>query len=734
MAAESPIQASRRSQPEDATLKNELRVRVAQDLSDEALTSEHRSRLVESATAALDEHWSDIAPVASDIARLERLIAEADVRPIHFWSKVLVNLKSMLRRIPWWQSVIIVYGVVATVLTAFFFRYTAYVSVPMEATLVALNVGATVVILSTRLSLALDRSKKSDALSVELSRRSSQLKDLLASAVYGPARAQATPRTTMDPTEDEIAFLPAEAPSPKAAPGEIIGTEAETRLAAALSRRNGAAVGLAGPRGVGKTALAQRFTTHRSDGQAIGILVAAPVAYDVPLFLHAVLKELCIAVLGREEPHRTRSSARAKVALWWLAVTAPALAGMIVGAALIVGQITGYDLRHHRVVFGALVIAAGFFLSLCTALVLPERVGVWDNEATGRARELRQRIEYTQKYTMGGEVSATVQGVGMKRTTAQELSRLPITEVDIPRELATLVQSAGRLVIIAIDELDKMRQDDDAIGFLNRLKVLFPTPGCSFIVSVSESAWARFEQRGLPFRDAFDSSLDDVIRVDLLRPVESRDVLRGRNSQITDLQALVCHCLSGGLPRDLLRAARDLAHEASRSTTRDLPTVLASFLRMEVATKTRAAEFRIRSYASCPLIEPALNYVAMWRDRWDSMPECDAMLRRVPPRQAEAERLTINGAEALQREQDVAILHTVRETFAPSGPLTRLLVHKTFDDPIVSQGIAGVAVARDLLSRDPADTWTTLNTARSVLGLVDLGRWTEPSASTTAGT
>ncbi|MGH3402833.1 MAG: hypothetical protein ACRDRJ_10080 [Streptosporangiaceae bacterium] len=160
------------------------------------------------------------------------------------------------------------------------------------------------------------------------------------------------------------------------------------------------------------------------------------------------------------------------------------------------------------------------------------------------------------------------------------------------------VAGEGWRVIIAIDELDKMGDDTEAMKFLNHIKVLFPIHDCSFIVSVSEDAWARYESRGIPLRDTFDSSFDEVVLVEMMRPLESRDFLKRRSNSITDTQALLCHCLAGGLPRDLLRAVRLLARMAGKvqgsETTRPpgLEEVLAALLQEDLEAKLRAFDIR----------------------------------------------------------------------------------------------------------------------------------------------
>jgi hypothetical protein len=126
--------------------------------------------------------------------------------------------------------------------------------------------------------------------------------------------------------------------------------------------------------------------------------------------------------------------------------------------------------------------------------------------------------------------------------------------------LVAMIRGAGMSLIIGIDELDKMVDDHGAEEFFTRLKVLFPIPQCSFVLTVSTHAWSHFALRGLPVRDVFDSSLDAVVTVSPLRLRDSRRLLRRRYAGITDSQTLLCHLASGGLPRDLLRVARDLCN------------------------------------------------------------------------------------------------------------------------------------------------------------------------------
>ena len=117
----------------------------------------------------------------------------------------------------------------------------------------------------------------------------------------------------------------------------------------------------------------------------------------------------------------------------------------------------------------------------------------------------------------------------------------------------------GRRVAIAIDELDKLASADEAIAVVNGLKDLFHIPNTHFIVSVSEDALHRFAMRGVPFRDVFDSAFDTIVKLQVPSPYEAREMLARRSGQLQGFPmpvVLFCYAWSGGVPRDIIRAAR----------------------------------------------------------------------------------------------------------------------------------------------------------------------------------
>ena len=436
-----------------------------------------------------------------------------------------------------------------------------------------------------------------------------QLASLISTLVLEPAVTAALQVTWKDPAADRVSIRDGEELSAKAELANLISTEANSRLAIALSRRHGTAVALAGPRGSGKTELARTFTDLRPPGQAdhrIPLMLWAPTKYDAHTFLRRVLKELCIAIIAissanSESNVRPFFPERRRQTNYQIIIAGALIA---LGLTVVVARVA--EVKISTIIpflVGSILITGG--LTMLLTIGRPHRLRP-DSDAPikqatiDKTTELLTRVEFVDTYTrtQAGDVKLEIPGYGMSASATQgsQFARLPLSDIDVVRELRDIVHAVaeeGWQVVIAIDELDKMRDAEEAMAFLNHIKVLFPIHGCSFIVSVSEDGWARFERRGLPRRDTFDSSFDEVVRVKMLTPAESRDFLKRRSSNITDTQALLCHCLSGGLPRDLLRAARQLGQLANRAPDKDgsgplLCDVLTILLREKLKDKLEA--------------------------------------------------------------------------------------------------------------------------------------------------
>jgi hypothetical protein len=115
-----------------------------------------------------------------------------------------------------------------------------------------------------------------------------------------------------------------------------------------------------------------------------------------------------------------------------------------------------------------------------------------------------------------------------------------------------------RPIVVGIDELDKMESGEHARKFLNDIKGVFGVNNCYFLVSVSIDAMSSFERRGMPFRDAFDSSFDEILTVSALTYKDASAIINRRVIGVSNQFIALAYVISGGIARDLIRAMRKL--------------------------------------------------------------------------------------------------------------------------------------------------------------------------------
>jgi hypothetical protein len=140
---------------------------------------------------------------------------------------------------------------------------------------------------------------------------------------------------------------------------------------------------------------------------------------------------------------------------------------------------------------------------------------------------------------------------------------------DLLKKIAKAQHAGGNRVVIAIDEIDRLGTDKEALAFLADIKAILGVPRVHYLLAVAEDVGAAFLRRGLPHRDVTDSSLDDVLHVPPCVFQESADILRKRLRLIDYPYIALAHGLSGGIPRDLIRCARRLV--SIRKNTETFP-------------------------------------------------------------------------------------------------------------------------------------------------------------------
>jgi energy-coupling factor transporter ATP-binding protein EcfA2 len=351
-----------------------------------------------------------------------------------------------------------------------------------------------------------------------------------------------------------------------------------------LTRMPGGAIGLSGPRGVGKSTL-MRFACgarQNQDGHPVlGVVVDAPVEYDARDFILHLFAQVCSQIVGParvlelrgwDRPFGGRSGLGGVLRLRPYLFAGPAL--MLTGVVLWRGQAWADSINLSLDSWGVVLLMAGSAATLATLLLealrarqLAERRAPVPHSERPRkdvntAMVRLRQIWFQQSYSSGwsGAFKIPLASLEGKVNSGTELADRQMSYPDVVRlfrEFLEQISSEELEVRIGIDELDKM-DDEAACRFLNGIKAVFRIPSCFFFVSVSEDAMSSFERRGAPVRDVFDSSFDDVLWISHLGLSASIDLLERRVVGLPVPFSCLLHSVSGGLPRDLIRAARNL--------------------------------------------------------------------------------------------------------------------------------------------------------------------------------
>jgi hypothetical protein len=445
----------------------------------------------------------------------------------------------------------------------------------------------------------------------------------------------------------------------------ILDTKTSTEVEHIIETHRTAALGIAGPRGSGKTTLINWFCNNERSMMRwdLRILVNAPVHYEPRDFFLHVFSLLCEAIIGRqlpawtqeENPHlppqkvRFDSLLRAVapplvrifiaalglatgyisyvfvrryleiplspvtinqsltlVALGWISTSMAAgarayyrsrssvfvmhrtspVTPLLTLSALFFGGAIGlvYTAINTHSTIDTQLLLAPYGIATCASLGStswrllklwqrgsPSIGGTWSAPASTlsalqkKVAIYRQHVHFQQSYTSGwgGKVSAATKFVfsgEISSTAGQTSARQPWTLPDIIAKIREVLGEAAtnKRIVLGFDEVDKIESSEEVTRFINDLKAIFHIDGCFYLVSVSDDAISSFERRGLPFRSTFDSAFDDIFQVPYCSFLEARKLLAERVVGLPLIFAALCHVLSGGLPRDLLRTTRHL--------------------------------------------------------------------------------------------------------------------------------------------------------------------------------
>ena len=387
-----------------------------------------------------------------------------------------------------------------------------------------------------------------------------------------------------------------------------VPTSTAVELEGLLGRFDGASVGVAGPRGSGKSTLIREYceevNPHRDYSvvtwsQLFGsyiprrvpndlrCMVAAPVDYVARDFVLHLFAAFCRAVIANYSIDPNEPSSVLNI--FWARRFIQLLASFLL-RCLICGAAVGLLLYAEHFPKTSISIPEAWTQLIIVSLICvgtlgfapssASRIRSWERDLrndedevlAAAARNHLSRVRYLQTYTSGwsGSLSLPTRSVVGQHSRSLSQIEQPRSYPEIvddfrnfARDAARKVHNENYRVFIGVDELDKIGSAEQAEQFLNEIKGIFGIPHVYFMVSVSDDALTAFERRGLPLRDAFDSSFDEILDVGPLSYTESRRLLYRRVIGLSEPYVALCHCLAGGLARDLIRAARLVVRTAS---------------------------------------------------------------------------------------------------------------------------------------------------------------------------
>lgn len=221
---------------------------------------------------------------------------------------------------------------------------------------------------------------------------------------------------------------------------------------------------------------------------------------------------------------------------------------------------------------------------------------MYENIIHEKGHQWLQMIRFQSSYSSGwsGSLKFPLAEGGVSNAVSRSQNQLTLPEiVDGYCDFLKLV-TQEYVIIIGIDELDKLQSGEKAHRFLNEIKAIFGLENCFYLISVSESAISSFERRGLPFRDVFDSSFDDMIYVNYLSLEAAKNLIRRRVIGMPIPYVCFCYCMSAGLARDLIRTCRKLLELELIPEKNNLSMLCGSFIRTDLKHKLRAVSIEAK--------------------------------------------------------------------------------------------------------------------------------------------
>lgn len=438
-------------------------------------------------------------------------------------------------------------------------------------------------------------------------------------------------------------ILPGEAPDlVEIQQKKIVASETINFVLDFVADHSTSSIGIAGPRGSGKSTLIRKVL---DDPTTDSYELSVSAVYE-PIDL---LRRLAFKLAYRTYEDSSESDAQDAYRRARMQFSIMVMAGILLGnlgLILMIGEASPDFFPRpvsSSILGGGLLMILGIWLGLY-GYGQSRRIQNQKRADEDRARRLVQDLQSEVSSERQGKASLSIGAMlGVEGSSSQRITRRALTQAALVDELRIILeerasggdvdrQQSGSLdeedsvrtkrVVVALDELDKLPSAESLVSVVNVVKDLFRIPGVHFIVSVSDEALRSFTLRGLAERDAFDSAFDVIVEMHRLTPSEGVQLLESRVTGLPPELSTFCSIWAGGLPRDIIRAARGCI-SVFRTSNAQLkwPEVAKEFLKTDVLTRMSAATRGDAQLGASLVrqIESGFNMEAM--ESWDEADE-----------------------------------------------------------------------------------------------------------------
>jgi len=350
-----------------------------------------------------------------------------------------------------------------------------------------------------------------------------------------------------------------------------------------------------------------------------------------------------------------------------------------------------------------------------------------------QAQRRLEQIKYLQTYTVGWSGALNTGGIQASSNRSVELSRQTMSHPEVVHAfhdfLSRTVEVLGRIygtspapVIIAIDELDRLPSEQSA-NFIREIKGLLSPQlaGCLYVMAISDQASDPKAIAGSS--EFFLNSFDAIVQVEFLPLAASIELIRTRAIGLPDPFLWLCHCITGGLPRELIRIARSVVDIGQQDNALDgaCRQDIADISRMLVSSELARSPGLMRAMAALTDNPLTAQFLMLGRSVSAEPPDAEQIILGI---------LDVLGSDAADDYQklrkisaDFPILicrlyhsATILQLFSACEPVDDFL-RKAYESGEQLLNLDKLATAIPLISVDPRLSWLTISSVRRVWNL-----------------